>query len=190
MYGLVNKAIEDLALSLGGEPVWEQIRTKAGLESLTFVSLDGYDDEITYRLVAAASDVLGVPPHQVLESFGEHWVLYTGREGFGPMMAAYGTDTATFLVNLNALHSRVRLTMPQLKPPSFTVEETGAGKFLVHYHSTRSGLAPMVLGLLRGIGTMFNEQVTVSQVESIEDGASHDVFALTIAEAPAPATGP
>jgi hypothetical protein len=45
----------------------------------------------------------------------------------------------------------------------------------------------MVIGLLRGIGGMFNEQVSIDQVEAIQDGAEHDVFALTIAStAPAP----
>ena len=180
MYGLVNKAIEDLALSLGGRPTWDQIRQRAGLETLSFVSLDAYDDDITYRLVGAASEVLGISSEQVLESFGEYWVRYTAQEGYGSLMAAYGADTATFLGNLNALHSRVRLMMPELRPPSFSVEQTGAGEFLVHYRSGRRGLAPMVVGLLRGIGIMFDEQITVERTERTEDGASHDVFALTI----------
>jgi two-component system chemotaxis sensor kinase CheA len=33
-------------------------------------------DEVTYKLVGAASEVLGIPPNQVLEAFGEYWIIY------------------------------------------------------------------------------------------------------------------
>jgi Haem-NO-binding len=180
VYGLVNKAIEDLAVTLGGERLWDRILRRAGLDSLVFVGLDDYDDEITYRLVAAASEVLAVPADEVLERFGEHWVLFSGREGYGPMMTAYGTDVAGFLANLDSLHSRVRLTMPQLRPPSFQVEQTGTNEFLVHYHSERKGLGPMVVGLLRGLGALFDQALCVEQTQRVEEGADHDVFALKV----------
>jgi len=187
MYGLVNKAIEDLVVSLTGEETWLEIVRRAGIDVVTFVSLDSYPDEYTHRLVTAASEVLDLPPHEVLERFGEHWVRYTGREGYGHLLAAYGTDVATFLGNLDALHSRVIMIMPELRPPSFRIVEDGPGRFLVHYHSTRTGLAPMVTGLLRGIGSLFDVQLSVERRERREDGADHDVFAVTITpEDPAP----
>jgi hypothetical protein len=188
MYGLVNKAIEDLAISVAGEQTWLEIVRRAGLEMITFVSLDGYDDDVTYRLVAAASEVLGLPPEEVLERFGEHWVRYTGREGYGHLMSAYGTDVATFLHNLDAMHARVTLIMPDLKPPSFEIVQDGTDRFLVHYHSTRVGLGPMVTGLLRGVGLLFGQELNVERLDRTENGAAHDVFAVTIA-VPVPVDG-
>jgi hypothetical protein len=180
MYGLVNKAIEDLVVSLAGETTWLEIVRRAGIDVVTFVSLDSYDDEATFTLVAAASEVLGIPADQVLERFGEHWVRYTGREGYGPLMYAYGSDVSSFLGNLDALHARVALIMPDLRPPSFQIVPDGADRFLVHYHSTRAGLGPMVTGLLRGIGSLFDQQVTVQRLARTEDGADHDVFAVVV----------
>ncbi len=181
MYGLVNKAIEDLATSLAGEQTWLEIVRRAGIETVTFVSLDNYPDDSTYHLVKAASEVLGLTPEEVLESFGEHWVRYTGREGYGHLMSAYGTDIAAFLHNLDAMHARVALIMPDLQPPSFEIVEDGTERFLVHYHSTRAGLAPMVTGLLRGVGSLFGQTVHVERLDRTEDGAPHDVFAVTVA---------
>jgi len=183
VYGLVNKAIEDLALSIGGEPVWQAIIARSGLDVVSFVSLDSYDDEITYRLVEAASAELGLTPEQVLEGFGEHWVRYTGRAGYGPLMGSFGSDVGSFLHNLDSLHARVTLLMPQMRPPSFTVEELGPDRFVVHYRSVRQGLGPMVTGLLRGIGALFDREVTVTRLARAEDGADHDVFELSVGAA-------
>ena len=180
MYGLVNKAIEDLVVSLAGERTWLDIVDRAGVDAATFVSLDSYPDEMTFDLVGAASAVLGMSTEEVLERFGEHWVRYTGREGYGPLMKAYGTDVASFLKNLDALHARVALIMPELNPPSFRIVEEAPGRFLVHYHSSRAGLAPMVTGLLRGIGALFEVDLSIARLDRREDGADHDVFAVTV----------
>lgn len=184
MYGLVNKAIEDLVISLTDEDTWLEIARQAGIDVVTFVSLDTYDDAVTYQLVTAASTVLGLPAETVLESFGEHWVRYTGREGYGHLMNAFGTDVPSFLHNLDALHARVNLMMPDLRPPAFEIEDVSAEQFIVHYHSTRAGLAPMVTGLLRGIGALFDQEVEVERRDRREDGADHDVFAVTLLSRP------
>ena len=57
MYGLVNKAIEDLAIAVGGKEAWGQIKEEAGVDLVAFVSMDAYPDELTYSLVGAASSV-------------------------------------------------------------------------------------------------------------------------------------
>lgn len=88
MYGLVNKAIEDLVCSSHGVETWGRIKSKAGVDIEVFVSSEGYPDELTYNLVGAASEVLGISSEEALHAFGEHWVLYSGREGYGELSAA------------------------------------------------------------------------------------------------------
>lgn len=184
MYGIVNKAIEDLAMSIGGLATWEAIRTRAGVDVMTFVSLDGYDDAITYRLVAAASEVLGMPEDDILETFGRHWILYTGREGYGSLITAAGADVRTFLANLGQLHARIQLIMPALRPPSFRVEDDGPDRLLIHYHSHRTGLGAMVVGLLRGLGDLLGQEITVERVAdaSTRSGpdTTHEVFSVVL----------
>lgn len=180
MYGMVNKAIEDLALSVGGPQVWEAIKQHAGLDVVAFVSMNSYNDDITYRLVGAASEVLGLSAATILEEFGKHWILYTGREGYGPLLSSAGTSVPEFLRNLDALHARVRLTMPELRPPSFSVEPISDDQIAVHYYSGRAGLGPMVVGLLKGLGSLLGQSLDVERTELAEEGASHDVFLVTL----------
>ena len=177
MYGLVNKAVEDLVCSRFGEETWAQIQDRAGVDVVGFVSMEPYPDEITYKLVAAASEVLGAPVSALLEAFGEHWILYTAREGYGELISMFGTSLREFLGNLDNMHMRVGLSFPQLRPPSFIVRDVAPGVVELEYHSSREGLAPMVVGLLKGLGKSFDVAVRVEHVHGRERGG-FDLFRL------------
>jgi len=185
VYGLVNKAIQDFAVTAGGEDAWERIRERAEVEALAFVSMQSYPDELTYRLVGAAAEVFDRPADELLRDFGRHWILYTGREGYGPLLQNAGATLREFLHNLDALHARVALSMPDLHPPSFICEDAGEGRMTVRYFSERTGLAPMVVGLLEGLGALFGQDVRVTHVAA--RGASHDPEEFLVSYAPIPA---
>ena len=78
MYGIVNQAIRDLVVDQFGIDKWSQIKELSGIHYDFFVSNEAYEDNITYELVGAASEVLQISSEQVLEAFGEYWVLKTG----------------------------------------------------------------------------------------------------------------
>ncbi|MCU0548177.1 MAG: heme NO-binding domain-containing protein [Leptolyngbya sp. Prado105] len=178
MYGLVNKAIHDMVCSQFGEETWQQIRQKAEIETDTFLSMEGYPDDVTHRLVRAASVVLGLSSSEIMQAFGEFWVTYTAEEGYGELMEMSGDNLPEFLQNLDALHARVGITFPKLQPPSFDCTKTDDDLLTLEYHSDRAGLAPMVLGLVKGLGSRFDTEVEVAQTQSKEDGADHDEFLI------------
>lgn len=178
MYGLVNKAIEDLISERFGLETWDRIKQDAGVEVEAFISMSDYPDEVTYNLVGAASRDLGVPADKLLEEFGEYWILYTAKKGYGELLRIGGSSLPDFLVNLHNLHTHVALSFPHLKPPSFWCTDVAAGSLRLHYQSERRGLAPMVVGLLRGLGKMFDTAVGIEQVQSCDDGSEHDEFLI------------
>ncbi len=180
MYGLVNKAVEDLVLSKFGEDTWETILDKADIEEDYFVAMQSYSDDVTYKLVGAASEVLDMPAEQVLEVFGEYWILYTAEKGYGSMLDMAGSSLDEFLKNLNNLHSQVAVTLPELKPPSFKIDNVEEKIWRVHYHSDRAGLTSMMVGLLKGLAQRFGQEGEVV-VEAINgEGSDHDVYLLTV----------
>lgn len=148
MYGLVNTAVAELAREVGGEAAWEAIRTRAQVPHTSFIGMTGYPDEVTYRLVDAASAVLGLPAEDVLRAFGRYWVRYTAQEGWGPLLQSAGDTLPEVLAGLDALHARIRLLMPELQPPSFRCVELTPTTLRLHYYSHRPGLTPMVEGLV------------------------------------------
>lgn len=176
MYGLVNLAIRSLVIESAGESQWHAIRAAAGVSEDRFIAMESYDDSVTTNLVAAASEVLGVPAPELLEKFGEYWTRYTAEEGYGALLHAAGDTFEEFISNLDDLHARVGLQMPNLRPPSFALEG-GQGRWTLHYYSERRGLAPMVVGLLRGLAARFDLAIETEHLES-ESSPGHDVFAI------------
>lgn len=151
MYGMVNKAIEGLVTEKFGEDTWFDVVERAGVEEESFISMDPYPDEVTYKLVGAASEVLETPADALLEAFGVYWIKYVGQKGYGPMMDLERKTLAEFLSGLDAMHSRVAAAMPKLKPPSFKLNIVSEQLYELGYYSDRPGLGPMVVGLLKGL---------------------------------------
>ena len=180
MYGLVNKAIEDMVCTRFGDEAWSAICEKANVGTEVFVCMDSYPDDITYQLVGAASEVLNLSVPDVLKAFGEYWVEYTGEEGYGEMLSVCGSTIQEFLQNLDALHSRVGMIYPELMPPSFCCTDVTSHSLHLHYYSKRQGLAPMVVGLLQGLGTRFHVTLETTQLEFKGSGSDHDVFFVEI----------
>lgn len=178
MYGLVNQALEEVVREQGGDAAWEEVRRRAAIEPDVFISNRAYADEMTYAIVGAASAVLRVPAEELLVTFGEHWVLRTAAQHYGPLLEAAGRDLRDFIRNLPNLHARVALVYPNLVPPRFRVLEETPTSMRVAYSSHRAGLAPFVVGLLRGLATRFAEPVDVEQVAARGAGREEDVFVL------------
>ncbi len=183
MYGLVNKAIADMVRSQFGEETWQEIRQLAAVENDTFLSMEGYPDDVTHRLVKAGSQVLGLSSSQIMQAFGEFWVQFTATEGYGELMDMSGDNLPEFLQNLDSLHARVGVSFPKLKPPSFeSYEGKNENELTLEYRSEREGLAPMVFGLVKGLGDRFDTDVEVAQTQSRDEGAEHDEFIIKYKE--------
>ncbi len=176
MYGLVNKAIQDMVCSRFGKEIWQEIKQKAEVDVAVFISMEGYPDDLTHRLVKAASAVLGLSPSEIMQAFGEFWVQYTSEEGYGEMMDMSGDTLPEFLENLDNLHARVGVSFPKLQPPSFECSDMEEDSLSLHYRSSREGLTPMIIGLVKGLGTRFDTEVDITQTQSRDDGAEHDEF--------------
>lgn len=185
MYGMVNKAIEQMVCANHGEAVWEAIKAKAQVDVDAFISNESYDDDVTYRLVAAASAILALPAETVLRAFGRYWVLETAQKGYGALMKTSGRSLAEFLVNLDHMHTRVKLMFPKLIPPRIECRAVTASSLQLQYFSHRPGLAPFVVGLVEGLGEMFGTPAQVEQVGWKGPGVDHDTFAVQWRVAPA-----
>lgn len=176
MYGMVNKALQDMVCTAHGEQVWEQIKEKAGVDVDLFLSNEGYPDEMTYNLVSAASAVLHAPAPALLEAFGVHWVTKTAAQGYGHLMKAAGSSLKDFLVYLPNFHTRVNLIFPHLNPPRFLCSDVTDHSLKLHYFSDRRGLAPFVLGLVHGLSQYFETPVKVLHISNWSDEGEHDIF--------------
>jgi hypothetical protein len=160
--------------------------------------------------VGAASDVLGVPASDLLELVGRYWVSYTRQHGYKSlfdigyalvsllftavqcdltfiMCAHSGASLPEFLSNLNAIHTHIQAQFPKLRMPTFWCTDLTPSSLTLHYRPgrpSRNGLAPLVMGLMKGLADLFNledfeiEHTGKRSNDGAGDGVDFDVFAL------------
>ncbi|MVO08914.1 heme NO-binding protein [Flavobacterium sp. TP390] len=176
MYGIVNKAIQDLVTSNFGEEKWEIILEKSGIEEDFFISGEAYDDAITFKLAQAVSEEMNLSLQEVLIAFGEWWVVKTTKEKYGGLMESGGSTFKEFLINLPLFHNRVMLIYPKLTPPEFKVSDISENNLNLHYFSKREGLQEFVRGLIQGLAIMFGVSATITLLQTRDLGDSHEIF--------------
>lgn len=179
MYGIVNKAIQDLIITNFGEQKWTEIRLKSGVEQEYFISSQYYDDEITYKLVTVTAEEMNITLDEVLITFGEWWVLKTTQEKYKGLMQSGGASLKEFLTNLPLFHNRVMLIYPNLTPPEFKVTDISEKSINLHYFSVRKGLQSFVKGLIQGLAIFFKTPVEIKIIKCRTRGDSHEVFNIS-----------
>jgi hypothetical protein len=79
------------------------------------------------------------------------------------------------LGQLDALHCRVRLMLPELRPPSFRCTDVTGSSLRLRYYSHRPGLAPMVVGLVEGLAELLDVEASAEPVDRVVDADSECV---------------
>ena len=181
MYGMINKAIRTLVTREAGEEVWEQVLIASGIDEDVYDDLEAYDDGVTFSLVGATSETLGIPAGDVLEMFGVYWATDVAPKGYGEYFEAFGNDFKSFVAGLDEMHVRITKMLPSLVPPAFEIEELGENHFKVHYVSQRDGLAPLAVGMLKGVALHFGGEADIKQLE-YKGTDDHDVFEVRFKE--------
>jgi hypothetical protein len=176
MYGIVNKAIEELVVENFGEEKWHLIKAKSGIDIDFFISSEAYDDAITFKLAQAVSSEMNLPIDAVFVAFGEWWILKTAKEKYGSLLASGGNSFKEFIVHLPDFHTRVMLMYPNLTPPEFQVTEIQENELNLHYFSKREGLSEFVRGLMQGLAKFYNVEIEIQLVQSRNDGDAHEIF--------------
>ena len=179
MYGLVNKAIKDLVTTNYGEDQWKEICQRSNHMEEDFIGMNPYPDKLTFDLVTNASQVLNIGAEDILEAFGEYWILYTADEGYGDLMNLTGSSFIEFLGNLDMLHFRINNIMPELQAPQFSTRNETDNSVELEYRSHREGMIPMLRGLIMGLGKRFNMVVEIEHIEKKTELNGCHVFRIS-----------
>jgi len=158
--GIIFNLVEEVVRNRYGEDTWDQLLDAAGLDG-AYTSLGSYPDEELFRLVAAASEALGVPPDAVVRTLGEAAIpLLADRY---PFFFEPHTSTKSFLLTLNdIIHPEVRKLYPGADVPTFGFEEAPDVDLVLRYHSERK-LCALAEGFVLGAAAQFAERAEIEQ---------------------------
>ncbi len=185
MYGMVNRAISEFIKHKYGADTWERVASKASVRD-EYVSMEQYPDSHSVDLVVALSETTTLSPAQLLTEIGEYWIEFAYNSEYGDLMDMAGDTLPEVLSNLDEMHTRVGESFADLTPPSFWISDVTEDSLILHYASEREGLAPMVVGLVRGLANLLNTECSVIQVGFRADTGGEDEFAVAFAPKEAP----
>jgi len=170
MFGMINHAIEDFALRRGGPIFWEEVRRVAGVTH-DFQATTPYPDELTFRLVWAASQLLGIPIPKLLRIVGKHGIVErTCKIPLGEHCLS------SFFMVLSELQAQITQTMAHLAVLRCIHEEEG--HLWVEYRSPRLAVGPFVVGILEGIAAQFQVDLLIDHVVRAGEGSEFDAFRI------------
>lgn len=170
MYGLINKAIKEFITLHHGNEVWEETNRELGLSESQFISMESNPDEVTFRMLDHLSRKTGIPKTELAEQMGEYFLDFAGKEGFGDLLELAGDTLPELLQNLNELHVRVKMLMPDLNPPRFEISDQTENALMLHYYSSRDGFAVFMVGVLKGLFKKFNLKGDLNVLPPVSPG--------------------
>lgn len=181
MHGLINRALEDFLGTTYGAPVWRSIAEELELGLESFEPMFIYDDTVTRRIIAQASENLGKPAEDLFEDFGTYLVANPNSERVRRLLRFGGVDFLDFLHSLEDLRGRARLAVSDLDLPALRLSEEGEGVFIVTCKSAFEGFGHVLLGVLRAIADDYGALVFVEHQGRAGDCDTLSVFLLDAA---------
>ncbi len=163
MKGTIVKSLEEMVVTQFGQTRWEDLLQDAGMDRATvFWPMADIDDAQVIKLVEAVCKSLGISFAQAADAFGDYWAnVYTPR-----MYPLYYKKSATakdFLLDLDNIHIEITKAMENARPPRFEYEWINDKTLIMRYHSHRN-LIDFAVGLARGVGKRYGENLQVSTV--------------------------
>ena len=165
MKGTVVKALEELVVSQFGKDKWQQSLEGAGLNKNTvFMTMVDVDDAAVMKVVESLCNVVGITLAQAADAFGDYWVNVYSQKLYKPYYAN-SRSAKEFLLKLNDVHVAMTKALKGARPPRFDYEWRGEKTLIMHYGSDR-GLIDFVVGMAKGVGKYYNEDLAVTKLGS------------------------
>ncbi len=160
MKGVILQCLGELVKENFGRDKWEEALERAGMDRKSvFLATQDVDDSVALGLLSAVCDVLNITLKQAADAFGEYWVCK-----FAPKIYRVyyeGCNSAKdFLLKMDNIHTISTKNIPNARPPRFEYEWQDDKTLVMKYKSHR-GLIDIMIGLIKGVGKYYNENLSV-----------------------------
>ena len=167
MKGVIVTCFARLVRDRYGEDKWEEALEDAGMDRHSiFFATSQLDDATFIKIVNSVCKVLKLTFTQMAEAFGEYWMNEYAPRIYGVYLQEAGS-AKELLLNMDKIHETVTSTIPNSQPPRFNYEWTDSNTLLMQYNSHR-GLIDFFIGLVKGVGTYFQEELVVNKLSDTE----------------------
>ena len=165
MKASVTRCMAMLVRAKAGSETWKEIvrRSNVGAaEALLETPNAEIDDEIVGRLLTNICALLNVSEHEACEAFGEYWVCVYLPTVYRSFWSRFRTSRQMVLA-INEVHVEMTEPMESIRAPRFDYNWKNDKTLVVTYLSAR-GVRNLYVGMLRGIGKYFKENLRAYRI--------------------------
>jgi hypothetical protein len=167
MKGVIASCLAEVVTAKYGKAKWEAVLAKAGLPLQTvFLAPQDIDDAAVLKVVNAACEVLHLTLPQAADAFGDYWMTTFAPRIYQPYFRG-AKNAREFLLNMERVHIQATKTIADAHPPGFEYHWEDDQTLIMVYRSPRA-LIDFVVGLAKGVGTYFHEQLEVKKLSPTE----------------------
>lgn len=174
MKGIIGICLKRLIKKEYGTDKWYDILERAGFDKYTLIKAsDNLDDTRFMNIIKSTCEILDITLEQASDAFGEYWVNEYAPEVYG----VYYRDVKTakeFILKMNEVHKSVVSNLEDARPPSFEYEWKDDNTLHIGYKSHRN-LVVIMIGLLKGVGKYFNEDL---KIRMLTDNKAEVIFGV------------
>lgn len=162
MKGSVVLGLKEMVTSRFGRDKWDIALKKAGAELKTVLAVSDVDDAMVLRVINSLCEILNIKLPELADLFGDYWInVYTQRTY--PTFYFRSKTAREFLLDVDRIHVELTKTIPNARPPRFEYEWKNDNTLIMRYKSHR-GLIDIVVGLVKGVGKRYKENLRVSKL--------------------------
>ncbi len=165
MKGTITVCLIELVENKFGKDKWAAIIEDAGLAAqASSFRMAPYDipDEQVLKLIASTCKVLRITAQQAADAFGEYWCCTYAPEVYA-LIYKHFKSAREMILGMDKVHVDMTATIPNAHPPRFDYVWVAPDTLLVEYKSKRN-LVDLYVGLARGVGKYFKEELTVTKI--------------------------
>lgn len=165
MKGTITSCLLEMLDNQVGRNKSEEIVKKSGAKA-TFMRLASSDvaDEDFFKLFNATIEDLGLSKEAACDAFGEYWCCTYAPRIYKPIVRRF-SNAREMLLGMEKVHDDVTKSIENARPPRFSYAWENDRTLCVTYQSDRD-LVDVYIGLVRGVGTYFNESLKVTKLDS------------------------
>lgn len=170
MHGFIFIEFDKFVLEHVHYTEWQQALKSHEIDNSTFSPTEIYPDEKMVQLLHLAAEVTKKSPEKLLELFG----VFLAPDLMKVYRAYIDPAWKTLDVLENAettIHVAVRKSTTGASPPILKVKRLSPRDVVIEYVSGRN-MPELGVGLIKGLGSYFNENLEVNLEKFPEDGKS------------------
>lgn len=172
MKGAVFISLNEMVVEQHGMGTWEEILNRVNPPSQgIYISTENYEFSEIQAYVAVISEMLDLPPEEILSLFGHHLFGFLNKKY--PIFCNLSNTLFELLNSVeNVIHKEVRKLYEDASLPMIASEQKSDSLLVMNYRSPRK-ICHLAIGLISGAAEHYNEKVRFEHPCCMHKGSDH-----------------